>query len=167
MVWIFAHFRRKKLGPLQESVLRLLVMPNDLDIYGHMNNGRYLTLMDLGRIDFIIRTGLGKIGFQNKWKPLVASVNIQYKRSLRLFELFELHTRILCWDEKWIIIEQRFEQNGHVFAFALVKGLFKSPAGNIPPSEMLSAIGESTASPPPPQAVVHWLESEKLFKEKY
>ena len=29
------------------------VWPNDLDTNAHMNNGRYLTLMDLGRFDLM------------------------------------------------------------------------------------------------------------------
>jgi acyl-ACP thioesterase len=34
------------------------VLPNDLDTNLHMNNGRYLTIMDLGRTDAILRSGL-------------------------------------------------------------------------------------------------------------
>ena len=66
-----AGFFRERLKVLDTSILNLAVFPNDLDIYGHMNNGRYLTLMDLGRMDLIVRTGLGKTAGQNRWKPLV------------------------------------------------------------------------------------------------
>lgn len=34
---------------------------NDIDNFLEMNNGRILTLFDLGRNDFAIRSGLGKI----------------------------------------------------------------------------------------------------------
>ena len=34
------------------------VWPNDLDTNAHMNNGRYLTLMDLGRFDLMTQCGL-------------------------------------------------------------------------------------------------------------
>ncbi len=49
---------RGRLGPLDESVLKLRVWPVDLDVNLHMNNGRYLSVMDLGRVDVILRTGL-------------------------------------------------------------------------------------------------------------
>ena len=38
--------------------LPLRVLPNDLDTNLHLNNGRYLTLMDLGRVDLMLRMGV-------------------------------------------------------------------------------------------------------------
>ena len=38
----------QRLGVLDSSILTFRVWPNDLDINLHMNNGRYLTIMDLG-----------------------------------------------------------------------------------------------------------------------
>src|SRR3989338_9015257 len=96
---------KKKLSAMDHSELRFRVLPNDLDIYGHMNNGRYLTLMDLGRMDWIWRTGLDRVTRKNRWNPLVASSTIRYKKSLRLWETFSLHTRIIGWDDKWFFIE--------------------------------------------------------------
>ena len=61
-VWILAYFReRLPVGPAR-SVLVLRVLPNDLDINFHVNNGRFLTLCDLNRMDLFIRTGLLKVG---------------------------------------------------------------------------------------------------------
>ena len=40
-------------------------MPNDLDFNGHVTNGRYFTLADLGRLDFAIRTGSARIAIQH------------------------------------------------------------------------------------------------------
>jgi acyl-CoA thioesterase FadM len=34
------------------------VLPNDIDINGHMNNGRYLTMLDLRIVEYFIRVGL-------------------------------------------------------------------------------------------------------------
>ena len=49
--------RPTRRGILEESVVRFRVWPNDLDTNLHMNNGRYLTLMDLGRLDLLLRNG--------------------------------------------------------------------------------------------------------------
>lgn len=51
----------KARGPLKgldECVTPFLVMPMDLDVLMHMNNGKYFSLMDLGRVDLMIRTRL-------------------------------------------------------------------------------------------------------------
>jgi len=45
----------------ENSVSKWRVLPNDIDAYGHMNNGRYLTLLGLAAIDAVIRTGLFEI----------------------------------------------------------------------------------------------------------
>ena len=47
-LWILLTARwRGSLDLLGESVLSFRVMPGDLDVNLHMNNGRYLTLMDM------------------------------------------------------------------------------------------------------------------------
>src|SRR5690606_21299243 len=38
--------------------IRLTTLPSDIDLLRHMNNGRYLSLFDLGRWDLLTRTGL-------------------------------------------------------------------------------------------------------------
>ncbi|HEX8430337.1 MAG TPA: thioesterase family protein, partial [Longimicrobium sp.] len=53
-----AALRRPRLRPLDLSVVTFRVFPNDLDVNFHMNNGRYLTLMDLGRLDLLLRLGI-------------------------------------------------------------------------------------------------------------
>ena len=144
---LFSGVFRKRLKISDVSILKLPVFPNDLDIYGHMNNGRYLTLMDLGRIDWIVRTGLGKTADQNAWKPLVASVKINYKRSFLVFQSFELHTRILGWDSKWFFIEQIFMKRNVPYAIGIVKGLFRGPDGNVPTQNVLSLLEKGIVSP--------------------
>lgn len=151
-VWFTGLFR-KRLKVLDVSVLKLIVLPNDLDIYGHMNNGRYLTLMDLGRMDWIVRTGLGKTAAKEGWQPLVASVKMDYRKSFLVFETFELRTRILGWDDKWFFIEQAFERNGRRHASGIVKGILRGPKGNVPPARVLEALGQGAVSPALPEEI--------------
>lgn len=126
------------IGIQEPSVITLRVYPNDLDLYGHVNNGRYLTLMDIGRVDLMLRTGMWKLARKNKWNPLVASISIDYKKSLGLFDRFTLITRITGWDDKWFFIEQIFEKNGNIYARASVKGIFRGPEGNVPSAKLVS-----------------------------
>jgi len=150
----------RRLDILGPSVLTFRVWPTDLDINLHMNNGRYLTIMDLGRADLMIRCGLGKVILKRRWMPVLGAATIRYRRSLAPFQRFRLHTRILCWDEKWVFIEHRIESlDGRVAAVAIVKGLFRSPAGLVAPSSILHALGLSRLSPPAPPAVSAWADT--------
>ena len=158
---IFTSIFKKRLGPLEDSVIKLWVLPNDLDIQGHMNNGRFLTLMDLGRIDLMIRTGFWKTSQKHRWIPLIGTAMISFKRPLNLFQCFELHSRIVCWDDKWCYIEQRFVRKGRIITFAWTRGLFRGPSGNVSSAEVLAKSGYRLKSPPMPRALKLWVQSEK------
>jgi acyl-CoA thioesterase FadM len=136
-VFICARFRAA-LGVLDEGETHFLVWPNDLDPLMHMNNGVYLTLLDLGRIDLMIRNGLFKAASRNGIYPVVASEAIKFRRSLEPFSKFSIRTKTVYWDEKYFFIEQRFIQKGEVAASALVKGRFlRKGGGGVAPAELL------------------------------
>jgi len=156
---------RSPLRPLDPSMLTLRVWPTDLDINGHMNNGRFLTVMDLGRLDLIARTPLGKTALKNRWQPLVASIFIRYFRSLSPFQKYQLRTRVVGWDEKWFFIEQRFERDGEVIAIGFVKGLFRRRTGNVPIAEVLKAVHVTNPSPELPAVVRRWQEAEQSLEK--
>ena len=46
--------RRGHLPPTGVSRIRLTTLPTDIDLLRHMNNGRYLSLFDLGRWDLLV-----------------------------------------------------------------------------------------------------------------
>ena len=70
--------RSGSVGAGYRSSLAFRVSPGDIDVNRHMNNGRYLTIMDLGRIDVLIRTGLwremNRQKLQGSSSPLSACV---------------------------------------------------------------------------------------------
>ena len=82
---LFRALRARRRDVLAESVLRFRVMPDDLDVNVHMNNGRYLALMDLGRFDVIVRAGLYRPRSHTRRWPLIGSAMIRFRRSLRPF----------------------------------------------------------------------------------
>lgn len=154
MIWVvIGAFRRSKLDMMGESIITLRVLPNDLDTNIHMNNGRYLTIMDLGRVDYIIRSGLLKVLREQKWYPVVGYSKLTYKRSLSPFQRYELKTRVLGWDEKWIYLEQDFVVGDVLYARGTVKTIFLKGGNKIPSSVLAQAIGHDEPSPPLDPAV--------------
>lgn len=157
----------------QPMYVRLRVYPNDLDTNIHMNNGRYLTVMDLGRLNMILRTGLWRLVMRKKYAPVLASAQIRYRLPLMPFQLYDLETRILCWDEKWAYMEQRFlyingPKKGAVAAIALVKGSFLDPARKItvPMSEVLGEMNQADrVSPEFPAYLQDWIRAEESLRE--
>ena len=71
--WLRLRARRR--GPLSVwDVARtpFRVLPTDLDLLFHMNNGKYLSILDLGRLDLLLRSGLWQALTERGWYPVVA-----------------------------------------------------------------------------------------------
>jgi acyl-CoA thioesterase FadM len=155
--------RAPKVSPLDTVTITLPVTRTDVEAT-RMNNGRYLTLMDLGRFALTARCGLVPVLVKRRWSPLVTGVMIHFRRSLRVSSTFDLSTRILCWDEKSFFLEQRFVQRNEARAHALVKAVFMGAKGVLVSSDVLAAGGFDTTSPPMPDAVRAWQAAERAAR---
>lgn len=145
---IATSFFRSKKDPLACVKTPIMIWPADIDVYGHVNNGRYLTLMDLGRFDLTIRTGLHKVLFAKRWYPVVGSAHIQFRKSLHLGNRFTLESRIVGWDEKWFYLAQTFIYRDEVYARGLVRAVFLQGRKTVNPAEVAAALGMPPMSPP-------------------
>jgi acyl-CoA thioesterase FadM len=159
-VTLRSRFRPRR-SLLETSVLRLRVWPTDLDLNLHLNNARYLGLMDLGRVDVLVSGGLGFWG-QGGRQPLVAASFCRYFKPLGPFQAFELHTRLAGFDEKWCYFEQRFVAQGRLHALAVVKGLLVSQGRPVPTADLLVVAGQTPLqSPALPAWIREWLRAER------
>lgn len=165
LVAITSHFR-SRISPTAPARLKLTVLPTDCDLYRHLNNGRYLSLMDLGRLDLVIRAGIGKLMVRNRWFPVVASATIRFRKSIDFLERFELETTLVGWDEKWVWIEQRFVVGDEIRADALLKGVFLEKRTPVPPSRLFAALGLEAEPRHVPEWIAHWTESEEAMKSR-
>lgn len=140
--------RQPRIDLLEEVVLEFRVWPTDLDIQRHMNNGRFLSVMDLGRYALMARTGLLRVAGERRWMPLVRGIDIEYLKPLMPWQRYRLHTRLAGWDGKWLYLEQRFETDERVCAAARIHGLLRGREGNIPTDRLLEALGEVDRNSP-------------------
>ena len=132
------------------------VWPHDCDLNFHMNNGRYLTFMDLGRIHLLGQVGLVGTLLRRRWAPVLGAAEVSFIRPLPPLRKFELITRLLGWDEKYFYIEQRFESRGRLCAVAQVKGLFLHGGAPVANETVLGAVDRAASMPPLPETVTHW-----------
>ena len=173
LIWLLltARSRPRFQTAADPSVLRLRVLPSDLDISLHLNNGRYLTLMDLGRMDFLLRSGLWRTVWQRKLTPIVSSVLIRYRREIGPFKPFELETRIIGWRDDTVIFEQVFKlvtgrRAGQTAAIALVRaGLYDRAARAFATVDDLVATTDLVAAPPARNAATEaFLTAEQALR---
>jgi YbgC/YbaW family acyl-CoA thioester hydrolase len=144
MLWLYCRAWTQPLIPANDfhNQLVLRVWPNDLDIAGHVNNGRYLTYCDLSRFDLFVRSGLLKVMRQRKWVPLIAYHDMHYKSSLKLFQKFSLTMNIAEFDEKYFYGTHKFSRNDRVVAEGVSHAVIRSREGVVPPSDVIDAVKE-------------------------
>lgn len=156
---------RKPISLLETSAINLRVWPNDLDVNLHVNNGRFLTLADLGVVTLSGRVGLFRAALRNGWRPVVGSAVARFRRPLKPFQKYRLETRFLGWNEKWTFYESRFIVKGEVKATVVSKGMFLGREGPVPPLQVVASIGRAAESPALPEWVAHWAAAEAAFTE--
>lgn len=134
-------------SPFAVSRLAMRCWPTDLDLNFHMNNGRYLSIMDVGRAHFMARGRMLRKLLARGWMPVVSASTIRYRRPIAPFEPFELVTRVIGYDESWVYIDQRFvSKDGRVKAIALVRAGVISKQGRIGTADITALIGEDGAA---------------------
>lgn len=141
---------------LATARLKLRVWPHDCDLNFHMNNGRYLTVMDLGRLHLLGRMGLLAPLFRRKWAPVLAAAEISYIRPLAPFVAFELASRVAYWDEKYFYLEQTFSVGERLCAQATVKGLFVHNRAPVATADVLALLVHAPVRPDMPTRFAHW-----------
>lgn len=137
--------------------------PQDIDLWMELNNGRTLTIYDLGRIPMGVRVGLIDALKREKWGLTVAGSIVRYRRRIRPFEKFEMRSRGLFWDDKFFYVEQSmWKQNGECANHAVLRTAVTDKNGIVSPDKVVSAMGHSEPSPEPPEWVKLWLQSEEM-----
>ena len=155
------HMLRGRRGPRvgihETGRVRLRVWPTDLDILGHMNNGVYLSIMDLGRFDLLVRSGVWARFQKLGYYPVVASETITFRKSLQPWQRYDLESRIVGYDAKAVYIEQRFVVDGEIFAKGFIRGRFlKRTGGVVSIAELSEAIGIDVGDFTPPEWMDEW-----------
>jgi acyl-CoA thioesterase FadM len=140
--------------------LRMLVWPLDIDVYPEMNNGRHLTIMDLGRVDFAIRTGILKKGHARGWGLVAAGASARFRHRLAPMRRFVLTTRLLGHDDRWFYFLHETEQGQRVCSSALVRVGLRSKEGLVPSDNVLEVLGTPEWKPAMPEWVLKWIEAE-------
>ena len=111
----------------------------------------------------MIRTDMFKMALKHKWMPVLASAKVEYKKPVHLWENFDIHTKLLGYDEKRFYIEHMmFNKKGDLLFKATVKAAFVKNRKSVPVKEVFDAVGVSNIPNQLPESVKLWLESEKL-----
>lgn len=135
----------------------------NIDLNLHKNNSTYVSDADIARWHLVADTLLptmrnpGELSAEGitAKKPLsilLGGVSADFKKGIGPFSTYEVWTKVMCWDDKWIYFESHFarpkrrgarkDEGQHVLHATVVsKCVFKQGRKTIPPAKVLEAAG--------------------------
>ena len=138
-------------------------LPWDIDLWRELNNGRTLTLYDLGRIPLAGRAGLIAVLRRKGWGLTIAGASVRYRRRIRVFERIEMRSRVVWWDDKFVYIEQSmWSQDGNCANHILYRTAVTGKPGIIPPETVIAELGSDVGCPEQPDWVRGWIEADAI-----
>lgn len=145
---------------------RFRVWFNDLDAFGHMNNGRYLQIMDVARTEWMTRMGIVAAMRRNRWAALLGGGVVRFRHSLRVFQLYRVRTRLLYWDDRWFFLEHAFiDAADRCVAVGVTRAAMRGAGEWIPTGRIVEAVRPGAEPPAPPAYLRDWLEIEERVFE--
>ncbi|MET4695250.1 acyl-CoA thioesterase [Endozoicomonas lisbonensis] len=136
--------------------------PWDLDMFMEVNNGRMLTLYDIGRFDLSIRTGLSEVLRRNRWGFAVAGSSVRYRRRVRMFDRVTIRTQLVGIDDRWTYVAQSMWVKGQPASSVLLRTAVTSKSGGVPTQKVLDEMGLEQWETELPEWVRSWVEGDAL-----
>lgn len=121
--------------PSTVSRIPLVVRFTDIDANVHLTNSRYPQMMDLGRADWIVRSGAGRRMWQTSTWPVAVEVRTRFLRELRWGTAYVLETTVTGRERRAVVFRQRFlvgdavHAAGEVRVVCLKDGRVVAPEG--------------------------------------
>ncbi|TRD20643.1 acyl-CoA thioesterase [Palleronia caenipelagi] len=156
---LYVHRNDPPLEIFDTHVSHHICWPNDIDIWMELNNGRTLTLFDLGRVVMFKRLGINDLIIRKKWAGTVAGSSIRYRRRVTTFMKLEMRSRVIGWDERFIYLEQGMYHKGECTSHVLMRTAVTDRTRIIPTAEVAAALGASPESPPLPGWVQNFADA--------
>jgi acyl-CoA thioesterase FadM len=153
--------RKPPLGIFDTHARSMLCTPLDADMFWEMNNGRILTFYDLGRFGLAQRIGLIGTLRERGWGLVVAGSSVRYRARIRPFQRFELRTRLVGWDERFLYLEQAMWRGDTACNHALLRTGVTEKGRLVPTERVAEAMNVPATSPPLPDWVRGWMDADR------
>jgi len=148
------------LDPLGTHVSFHRCWPQDLDNYLEMNNGRILTVLDIGRTGLAVRVGLIAALTRNRWGLTIAGSSARYRRRIRPFKKFRIVSRAVGWDHRFFYIEQSIWLGDECATQVLYRSAVTDKNGIIAPERVFADVGYEGTAPTLPDWAQNWVDAD-------
>lgn len=119
-----------------------------LDTFGHVNNAKYLEILEQARWEMLTESGFGLEQIQeSQIGPIILEIQIRYKRELKNRQKVRIETQVQKFESKILTLRQQIfnldSENRLSASATIVFGLFdmKKRKLIVPTPEWLSGVG--------------------------
>jgi len=152
--------RMPPLGPGEIHVNRMRAWPWDIDPFGDLNNGRIVTLSDVGRISLALRSGLVAAMKRRRWGLAMAGSAPQYRKRTTMWARLEWRSRVIGRDEKFTFIDHVMIANGAPAAQVTCRLVVTSKGRLVPTQDVFDELGHGDWNPDLPRWVADWAAAD-------
>ena len=153
----------RKMAPLAVDDVHVsthTAMPWDLDMFIEVNNGRILTLYDLGRFELAARVGLIAALRKKGWAQTIAGSSVRYRHRLRAFQRFETRSQAVGRDARFFYLSQSMWRGDTALSHGLFRTAVTNADGIVPTDAVAEAMGQQDWNPELPDYVKNWIAAE-------
>ena len=124
----------------------LTILEGHLDTFGHVNNAKYLEILEEARWDFITSRGLGLKEIQKSGKgPIILEIKMKFLKEIKVRQNIIIESQTISMDRLVATLRQHIlnEAGEVIFEAELLFGFFDTQARRLirPTDEWLKAIG--------------------------
>jgi acyl-CoA thioesterase FadM len=153
--------RQPPLGRFDVHVSQHRCWPWDIDLWMELNNGRTLTLYDLGRLPLVARQGLARDIRANGLYITVAGATVRYRRRIQPMRKFTMKSQMIGWDNRFFYFEQSMWLGDTCANHMILRSaIARRGQGIVQPPEVAALLGVEPQSPPLPDWVQNWVDAE-------
>lgn len=168
LLFALCHTLRPPLHHAADHECTFRVWPHDLDAFGHMNNGRYLQIMDVARVRWMARTGVLQAMLRSRWSGVIGGALTRYRYSLRPFQRYRVRTRLVYWDDRWFYFEHTFlDAADRCVAAGLSRTALRNHSGWVPTGDAVRQVIPGASAPEAPPYLDAWLELDRQVFEHH
>ena len=132
----------------------------DIDYQFEMNNGRIITLFDLGRVPMFVRMGVLEEMQAAGWYGTIAGSSIRYRRRITIGQKLEIRSRAVGVDNRFFYIEQGIFRGDECCAHGLLRAAITTGKGIVPTGDVLERLGFVDTIPILPDWARDWDRAE-------
>lgn len=134
--------------------------PWDIDMFGEMNNGRILTIFDLGRFPLALRVGLVAALRRRKWALTMAGASVRYRKRILPFRKYEMRSCCVGRDARFFYLHQSIWEGDACCASIVYRSAVIEKGKMVPTDIVATELDADGWNPALPDWVQAWIDAD-------